>query len=101
MSNKLCEDAYPSSPKRRRLRHHNRTLLGVLRVRPDGDFHPLTEDGQEPEEAVDGVACNAATDERRHLRLVEPEQLGGLRLRELLLGDDVPDASDEFGVCEG
>ena len=75
--------------------------LGVLRVRPDGDFDPLTEGGQETEEAVDGVTCNPATDERRHLRLVEPEQLGGLRLRELLLGDDVPDASDEFGVCEG
>ena len=24
---------------------HNRTLLGVLRVRPDGDFDPLTEGG--------------------------------------------------------
>ncbi len=58
-----------------RLRHHNRAIIGVFPLRADGDFDPLTEGGQEPEEAVNGVAFNAATHERGHLRLVEPEQV--------------------------
>jgi hypothetical protein len=83
------------------LRHHNHAIIGIFPVRADGDFDPLTEGGQKPEEAVDGVACNAATYERRHLRLVEPEQFGGLGLRELPLGDQVPNALDEFSLGQG
>jgi len=45
------------------LPHDNHTRLGVLSIRADGDLDPLTQGGQEPEETVQGVAFDAATDE--------------------------------------
>ena len=79
-----------------RPRHHNCTFPGVRRVRSDGDLDPLAEGGEEPEEAVEGVAFHTASDERGDLGLIEPEQSGGGSLRELPLGNETPDALDEF-----
>ena len=69
------------------LRHHYHRRRGFLRVRADGDFYPLAERVQESDESIDGVALDSAPDEGRHLGLVDPEQLGGLDLGELPLGE--------------
>ena len=43
--------------KSRRLRHHNRTLLGVLRIRPDDDINPEQEQSESRKRRWDGVTC--------------------------------------------
>jgi hypothetical protein len=68
----------------------------MLAVRADGDFDPLTESVQEAKQTVEGVPLDAATDEGGHLRLVDPEEIGGLRLGELSLGDEVSDELNKF-----
>jgi hypothetical protein len=91
----------PENPLRIGLRHHHRTRFAVG-VRSDGDFDALTKGVEKAEQPVETVTFDAPAHQGRHLRLVESQQLGGLRLSELALGDQVPDASNQFclGKCQ-
>ena len=72
-----------------------------LRGRSDRDFDTLAEGVKESEEAVESVAFDAAADERGHFRLIDPEKLGGIGLRQVSLGDQGADVLDKFRFGEG
>jgi hypothetical protein len=83
------------------LDHGDRTVLGIVGIWSDAYFDSLAKSVQEPKEAVDAIAFHATTHQGGHLGLIESEELCGLHLRKLALGDEIADALNQFGLGEG
>ncbi len=69
--------------------------------RPERDLDSLAQCIEESEKAVDRISLDASADQRRDFGLVDPEQLGGLCLGELSLGDHATNSRNERSLGEG
>ena len=82
------------------LHHHNPTSFGMRWVRLNSYLDALTKGIQKPEKSVDAIPLDSASDQGGYFWLVKSKQIGGLRLSEFLLSDEVSDALDKFGLGE-
>src|SRR5581483_3173018 len=87
-------------PRGAQLRNVQRWGVPSVPVGPDDDLDVLVEGDQEPHQSLDRELSELPAHHLRNIRLLHPEQAGGLRLRKTAARYDRLDFIDQFRLDE-